>query len=200
MNRTFSFTIAAAILLSLVALVGCGGEKHIASPYGAITINAGPASDLIVVQGEYQLRKAFPTKPYVFGPSSYVVMDTVEAQNVLSFGNFVGTQMTIDSLEPGVYSLLVYVSRLSANQVAPDTVVSDSGDTTIVDPTVNMPPYDFYFRPIMIDSVRVAADSVASIELGDQLEDWRKPKQIVNGRWEAERVRYHKWRGAMAPR
>jgi hypothetical protein len=198
MNRTLNLITSILVLLTLLALIGCGGEKRVVSQYGAITINAGPESDLIVAQGEYQIRKAFPVSPFVFGPSSYVVMDSVEAQSVMSFGNFVGTTATLDSLQPGVYSLLVYVSRLSVNQVEPDTIVSDSGDTTILDPTADMPPYDFFFRPIMIDSVRVAADSVAEIDLGDQLEDWRRPKQIVNGRWEAERVRYHKWRGAMA--
>ena len=45
-----------------------------------------------------------------------------------------GVTTTIDSLEPGAYSLLVYVSRLSVNQVTPDTNVIE-GDTVITDPT-----------------------------------------------------------------
>jgi len=36
------------------------------------------------------------------------------------------------------------------------------------------------------------------VELADQLEDWTQPKQLVDGRWEAERARYLRWRGAMS--
>ena len=134
-----------------VTLVGCSAEQP--DPFGAIHIVAGPHSDLIVARGQYHLRADFPITPFAYGPSMYVPIDSVQAQAVLRFDDFDGVTTTIDSLDPGAYSLLVYVSRLSVNQVTPDTNVID-GDTVITDPTDAMGPYDYYFRPIFIDGIR----------------------------------------------
>lgn len=191
-------TAAITTILVLVALL-LGGlactDKQPASPYGSIRLVTGPASELIAAEGQYQLRADFAVEPFALGPGRYVLFDSVETQPVLQFADFGGTETTIDSLEPGRYSLFVYVSRLSVNQVNPDTFVTDSGDTVITDPAADMTPYEFYFRPILVGDIHVAADSTALVDLSDQLESWEKPAQTFDGGWEAEYVRYLPWRG-----
>lgn len=159
---------------------------------GVIHVVTGPYSPEIVSKGFYHLRSQLPLRPFELGAHQYALMDSIANYEVIGYEDIDGFEVVVDSLDPGLYTMLVYVSRLSKAETKLDTAISATGDTTITDPTKAMAPYDYYFRPILVDSIVVSAGQVSEVDLSTSLEKWERPKQTDKG-WEAPRARYLKY-------
>ena len=204
MRRCRILVVLAA--LSVLAVGGCSKSEQpapnpdrpqvvpdrvIAVPegFGVIRLITGPYSPEIVSRGFYHLRGPIPLQPFELGLHQYALMDSIANYEVLRYREFDGFESVLDSVPPGRDTLLVYVSRLGRAETKLDTVVSPDGDTTITDPVKSMPPYDYYFRPVLVDSIVVADGQVSTIDLSLSLEKWGRPVQTDAG-WEAPRARY----------
>lgn len=159
---------------------------------GAIYMITGPHSPEVVSKGFYHMRRQFPLQPFPLGLHQYALMDSIANYEVVGYAEFDGFERAVDSVAPGMYTLLVYVSRLSKATVKHDTTVTESGDTVITDPVKGMSPYEYYFRPILVDSIRVEPGVVSVVDVSKALEAWRQPQQTQTG-WEAPRARYLAW-------
>ncbi len=159
---------------------------------GAIYMITGPHSPEVVSKGFYHMRRQFPLEPFPLGLHQYALMDSIANYEVVGYAEFNGFEKAVDSVGPGMYTLLVYVSRLSKAAVKHDTTVTESGDTIITDPVKGMSPYEYYFRPILVDSIRVEPGVVSVVDVSKALEAWRQPQQTETG-WEAPRAHYLAW-------
>ncbi len=163
---------------------------------GALYVKTGPESPEILSRGFYHMREAFPMKPFKLGAYEYVLMDSVDKHTVVHFAEFTGFDLEVDSLDPGAYHFLFYVSRLNKNTYKLDTILSeDERDTIITDPAKGMPAWDYYFMPIMVTDVVISAGAISYIDLSESLVDWNKPKQTADGGWEAPRAVHQAWAG-----